>query len=73
MDFGTLPSALEKLSDVRGLPIVDAALVESDHGYEARIRAVVDLYAGSDALRWVLFWTDDWSATSEWFAWPLHR
>ena len=71
MDFGTLPSALEKLCDVRGLPVADAALVEPDHSYEARIRAVVDLYAGSDALRWILFWTDDWSATSEWFEWPL--
>jgi hypothetical protein len=71
MDFGTLPSALEKLCDVRGLPVADAALVEPDHSYEARIRAEVDLYAGSDALRWILFWTDDWSATSEWFEWPL--
>jgi hypothetical protein len=25
-----------------------------------------------DALNWLLFWTDDWSATSEWYAWT-HR
>jgi hypothetical protein len=25
-----------------------------------------------DALNWLLFWADDWSATSEWYAWTLH-
>lgn len=70
-DFGTLQAALEQLSDVRGLPVVDAALVEPDHRYEARVRAVLDLNSGSEALRWILFWTDDWSAKSEWYEWPL--
>jgi hypothetical protein len=70
-DFGTLQSALERLSDVRGLPVIDAALVEPDHSYEAGVRAVLDLNSGSEALRWILFWTDDWSAKSEWYAWPL--
>ncbi len=70
-DYGTLQSALERLSDVRGLPVVDAALVEPDHSYEVRVRAVLDLNSGSEALRWILFWTDDWSASSEWYEWPL--
>jgi hypothetical protein len=70
-DFGTLRSALERLSEVRGLPVIDAALVDADHTYEARVRAVLDLNSGSEALRWILFWTDDWSARSEWYEWPL--
>jgi hypothetical protein len=70
-DFGTLQAALDRLSEIRGLPVIDATLVDPSLPYEARVRAVVDLNSGSDALSWILFWTDDWSATSEWFEWPL--
>jgi hypothetical protein len=71
LDFGTLQAALERLTEVRGLPVADSALVEPNREYEARVRAVLDLNSGSEALRWILFWTDDWSATSEWYEWPL--
>jgi hypothetical protein len=70
-DFGTLPAALEHLSVVRGLPVVDSALVEPGSKYEARVRGVIDLNSGSEALSWILFWTDDWSAKSDWYEWPL--
>jgi len=70
-DFGTLQAALERLTEVRGLPVIDSALVEPGNAYEGRVRAVLDLNSGSEALRWILFWTDDWSATSEWYEWPL--
>jgi hypothetical protein len=70
-DFGTLQAALERLTEVNGLPVVDAALVEAGPRYEVRVRAVLDLNSGSEALSWILFWTDDWSATSEWYEWPL--
>ena len=70
-DFGTLQAAQERISEVRGLPVIDSALVEADRKYEARVRAALDLNPGSAALSWVLFWTDDWSVTSEWFEWPL--
>jgi hypothetical protein len=70
-DFGTLQAALEELGDVRGLPVIDADLVEKGPAYEGRLRAVLDLSTTPDALSWLLFWSDDWSATSEWYAWPL--
>jgi hypothetical protein len=70
-DFGTLQAALDRISEVRGLPVIDAALVDPDRRYNVGVRALVDLNTGSDALRWVLFWTDDWSVKSEWFEWPL--
>jgi hypothetical protein len=70
-DFGTLQAAMDRLSEIRGLPFIDAALVEAGQKYEGRVRAVVDLNSGSEALSWILFWTDDWSATSEWYEWPL--
>jgi hypothetical protein len=70
-DFGSLQAALEQLGDVRGLPVIDADLVKGDSRYEVYLRAVIDLSTTPAALQWLLFWTDDWSATSEWFIWPL--
>ena len=70
-DFGTLQAALDRISEVRGVPVIDAALVNPDRQYNVGVQALVDLNTGSDALRWILFWTDDWSVTSEWFEWPL--
>lgn len=70
-DFGTLQAALDRISEVRGLPVVDAALVDPDRQHNAGVQALVDLNTGSDALRWILFWTDDWSVESEWFEWQL--
>ena len=34
-------------------------------------RAVLGLNTAPDVLGWLLFWTDDWSADSEWYEWPL--
>ena len=70
-DFGTLQAAMDRLSEIRGLPFIDATLVDPGQKYEGRVRAVVDLNSGSQALSWILFWTDDWSVTSEWYEWPL--
>lgn len=72
-DFGILDAALERLSEVSGLPVIDAALLEEGPTYEVAIRAILDMGTVPDALRWLLFWTDDWSATSEWYTWTLRR
>ena len=49
----------------------DAGLLEPDRPYEVRLRAVLDMSAVPDALQWMLFWADDWSAESEWYVWSL--
>jgi hypothetical protein len=72
-DFGTLQGALDRLAEVRGLPLLDSSLLEAGATYEFRVRAVLNLRSAPDTLSWLLFWTDDWSATSEWFAWTLRR
>ena len=70
-DFATLPAALEALTELRNLPLLDAALLDPESTYESRLRVVVDMGNAPEALRWLLFWTDDWSATSEWFRWTF--
>ena len=72
-DYGTLQAALDRLAEVRGLPLLDASLLEPGADYEFRVRAVLTLHTAPDTLGWLLFWTDDWSATSEWQAWTLSR
>jgi hypothetical protein len=71
-DFGGLPAALDRLGTVRGLPLIDASLLDPGTTYEIRVRAELTLRSAPDTLSWLLFWTDDWSATSDWYAWT-HR
>jgi|MudIll2142460700_1097286.scaffolds.fasta_scaffold19389_2 hypothetical protein len=70
-DFGGFDAAVERLSSVRGLPLIDSSLLETGTTYEVRVRAVLTLRSAPDTLSWLLFWTDDWSATSDWYAWTL--
>jgi hypothetical protein len=71
-DFGSLQGALERVSELRGLPILDTALLAAGPTYEGRIRAVLKLNSAPDVLGWLLFWTDDWSQESDWAVWTLH-
>lgn len=71
-DFGALSSALDRLATVRGLPLIDATLLDPGTTYEIRVRADLRLRSAPDTFGWLLFWTEDWSATSEWYAWT-HR
>jgi hypothetical protein len=70
-DFGSLQAALDRVADLRGLPVIDAALVSDGPVYEGRIRAVLGMNTAPDVLGWLLFWTDDWSAESDWKTWTL--
>lgn len=70
-DFGSLDLAIAHLSQVQDLPVLDAALLEKGKLYEIRMRAVLDMSTVPDALQWMLFWIDDWSAESAWYRWSL--
>jgi Domain of unknown function (DUF4390) len=70
-DFGSLQAALDRISELRGLPVIDKALVSEGPVYEGRIRAVLGMNTAPDVFGWLLFWTDDWSAESNWKTWTL--
>jgi hypothetical protein len=70
-DFGSLDTALARISELRGLPIIDTALLPAGPEYQGRIRAVLDLSTAPDAFGWLLFWADDWSDESDWKTWTL--
>jgi hypothetical protein len=71
-DYGNLAAALDAVSTVRGLPLLDASLLKKGVPYSVRVRAVLTLRSAPDTLSWLLFWTEDWSASSEWYEWT-HR
>jgi hypothetical protein len=70
-DYGSLQTAIERLSQIRSLPVIDANLVPQGPVYSVRLRAVLDSGSTPAALKWLLFWTEDWGATSRWYTWTL--
>jgi Domain of unknown function (DUF4390) len=66
--FATLESALDALRVVSHLPILDQALVYRGR-HEISVRASIDVRTMPDALRFVLFWKDDWRQRTEWYTW----
>lgn len=69
--FATLDAALESLNTIRSLPVLDVALINPAESYEFSLRATLDVRTLPEALRWVLFWTDDWRQRSVWYTWSL--
>lgn len=71
--FESLDAALESLSEIRDLPALDQSLLDPNESYEARVRGLIDVRTLPDTLRLVLFWTDDWRQTADWYRFPLKR
>ena len=70
-DFGSLETALDRLSTIRNLPVIDSNLLPPGASYNIRVRAVLDMGGTPAALKWLLFWTEDWGAASRWYSWTL--
>ena len=64
-------AAIEQLSEVRGLPVLDKALISADRRYEVSVRAKVDYGSVPFSLRVVMFWVNDWHRESDWYTWTL--
>lgn len=67
--FATLDAALDDLRVIGRLPILDQALLNQEGRHEISIRASIDVHTMPDALRFVLFWADDWRQRTEWYTW----
>lgn len=67
----TIEAALQELSQVRGLPVLDQALVTTDRRYEASVRARVDYGTVPFTVRVLMFWVNEWHRDSDWYTWTL--
>ena len=70
-DFGSLRAALDRLAEIRSLPVIDSNLLPAGAEYNVRLRAVLDMGGTPAALKWLLFWTEDWGSASRWYSWTL--
>jgi Domain of unknown function (DUF4390) len=71
--FSTVDAALEALSSLHDLPVIDQSLLNANEQFEARLRATIDIRTLPEALRMVLFWTDNWRQRTDWYLWPLKQ
>jgi hypothetical protein len=69
--LGTIDAAIEQLSEVHSLPVLDKALITPDRRYEANVRAKVDFGNVPFSLRVLMFWVSDWHRESDWYTWTL--
>ena len=70
-NFPTLEAALEKLGRIEDLPILVQSQVRGDAPWVVAVRAGVRRGHMPDALRALVFWTDDWHRTTGWYTWML--
>jgi hypothetical protein len=69
--FGSQHAALERIGMVEHLPVIDAAVLEQDRGYDVRTRVLLDTAQLPGPLHLLAFWRRDWSLGSEWYRWQL--
>ena len=67
--FPTLEAALDKLGHVEDLPILVQSQLHGEGPWEVAVRAGMRRGRMPDALRALVFWTDDWHRTSDWYTW----
>jgi len=68
--FPTLDEALDYLGKVDAWPILVEPQLDSG-SYTISVRAGMRRGHLPASLRAILFWTDDWARTSEWYTWSL--
>ena len=68
--YATLEEALKQLGTVDAWPIVVEPQLDGGE-YEVSVRAGVRRGRLPSSLRALMFWTDDWHRTSEWYSWSL--
>lgn len=71
--FPTLEAALARLGQVEEWPIAVDAQLRNDEQWQIALRAGVRRGHMPDALRALMFWSDAWHRTSDWYTWTLVR
>jgi hypothetical protein len=69
-NYATLEEALKELGTVDGWPILVEPQLDGGQ-YQVGVRAGVRRGRLPSSLRALMFWTDDWHRTSEWYSWSL--
>ena len=71
--FQTLDAALTRVGSIEEWPIAVDSQLPHEEEWQIRLRAGVRRGHMPDALRALVFWSDAWHRTSEWYTWTLVR
>lgn len=71
--FPTLEAALASVGAVEEWPIVVDSQLQGDGPWQIALRAGVRRGHMPDALRALMFWSNAWHRTSDWYTWTLVR
>jgi len=71
--YATLGEALVAIGSIERWPILVASQVTEPGNYLVSVRAGVRRGRLTNALRVLMFWSDDWQRESDWYSWSLPR
>ncbi|MBV6418652.1 MAG: hypothetical protein CMLOHMNK_03575 [Steroidobacteraceae bacterium] len=69
--YATLHEALQAIGTIDDWPVLVEPQLSPDARYRVSVRASVRRGRLPDTLRVLMFWTDSWHRTSEWYSWSL--
>jgi hypothetical protein len=69
--LGGVDAALERISEIHGLPALDQSLIAAGRRYEASVRAKIDYGTVPFSMRILMFWVNEWHRESDWYTWTL--
>jgi len=72
-NFISLRQALNFLSKIKGLPILDAKLLNLEKDYYLRVRTHLDIESLPAPMQPLAYISSDWQLSSGWYEWPLQK
>jgi hypothetical protein len=71
--YVTLEQALQTIGAVSAFPVVTEPQLAPDAGYQISVRASMRRGSMPDALRTLIWWSDSWHRSTDWYTWSLPR
>ena len=72
-NFISLRQALNHLSKIKELPILDAKLLNLEKDYYLRVRTHLDIESLPAPMQPLAYISSDWQLSSGWYEWPLQK
>jgi len=72
-NFISLRQALNHLSKIKELPILDAKLLNLEKDYYLRVRTHLDIESLPAPMQPLAYISSDWQLSSGWYEWPLQN
>lgn len=69
--FPTLEEAIDRLGRIEDLPVLVESQLKGEGPWLVAVRAGVRRGRLSDTMRVLMFWSDDWHRSSDWYTWTL--